>query len=155
MKNIKYLLPLLFILLTQSCRDDSIYDKQKKISGGIWNQKEVLKFDVQVDDTLSSYRMFINTRNSTYYNYSNLYIFITINYPGEKISRDTIDCLLADEKGKWLGKGSGGYKDCSYLIKKGIRFNQKGIYSLVLEQAMRVENLEGIESIGIRIEKMK
>ena len=39
------------------------------------------------------------------------------------------------------------------MLQQALRFPLKGIYSFHLEQAMRDEQLEGIEDIGLRIEK--
>ena len=153
--KMKYFLIFSVIAYTLvSCDPDRVYDKFKDIEDGIWNRTETMKFDVQIDDTLSYHRVFVNIRNSGDYSYSNIFIFINTIYPDKKVSRDTIDCLLADDKGKWLGKGLGDLKDCQFLIKKGVRFHQKGIYTFELEQAMRVEKLKGIKSVGIRIEKI-
>jgi gliding motility-associated lipoprotein GldH len=153
---------IIFVLLLfgisiaySSCDRDRVYDKFKDINNGVWNSGESVKFDVTIEDTVSYTNVFINVRNEGNYKFSNLYLFLNIVYPDRKISRDTIDCLLADNKGKWLGKGLGDLKDCRYLIKQGLRFHQKGIYTFEFEQAMRVDKLEGIKSVGIRIEKMK
>lgn len=69
------------------------------------------------------------------------------------MSRDTIECTLADKSGKWLGKGSGRYRDNRILIRDDIRFPRKGEYTLRLNQAMREEVLEGISEAGVRLEK--
>lgn len=155
-KGLTYFLFLTIIALTYvSCDSNRVYDKFKDIPDGKWNKIEPMKFDVQIDDTLSYHNVFVNVRNSGDYKFSNLYLFMNTIYPGGKISRDTIDCLLANEKGKWLGSGLGDLKDCQYLLKKGVRFHQPGVYTFELEQAMRIDELEGIKSVGIRIEKMK
>jgi gliding motility-associated lipoprotein GldH len=156
MNKSKYFFTFLIIILSlTSCDRLRVYDKFKDIKDGIWNRTEKVKFDVQIDDTTSYHKVFVNVRNSSDYKFSNLYIFLSTIYPDAKVSRDTIDCILADDKGKWLGKGLGDLKDCQFFLKKGVRFHQAGIYTFELEQAMRVEKLEGIENVGIRIEKMQ
>ncbi|MGD0712211.1 MAG: gliding motility lipoprotein GldH [Bacteroidales bacterium] len=155
-KKTKFILLLLVTCIAfYSCDPKRIYDKFKDIKNGTWDRTETIKFEVTIDDTLSYNNIFINIRNSGSYKFSNLYLFLNTVYPNRKISLDTVDCLLADNKGKWLGKGLGDLKDCKYLLKKGVRFHKKGIYTFEFEQAMRVEKLEGIKSIGIRIEKME
>lgn len=114
-----------------------------------------MKFDVLIDDTLSFNDVYINIRNSGDYKYSNIYLFMSTIYPNQKISVDTIECILANKEGKWLGKGLGDIKDNQMLLKKNVRFHQSGIYTFEFKQAMRIDDLEGIKSIGIRIEKIK
>jgi len=155
MKNIIYIFAVSLVLSLVSCDPDRVCDNYKDIKNTSWARTEIVKFDVTIEDTTSYNKVFVNIRNTGNYKYSNLYLFMSTIYPNGKISRDTIDCLLANDKGKWLGKGLGDIKDCRYLLKKGVRFHQKGIYTFGFEQAMRIENLEGIKSIGIRIEKMK
>jgi gliding motility-associated lipoprotein GldH len=69
------------------------------------------------------------------------------------MSRDTIECMLAAKNGKWLGKGSGRYRDNRIWIRDNIRFPRKGEYTLRLNQAMREDVLVGISEAGIRLEK--
>jgi gliding motility-associated lipoprotein GldH len=143
-----------FLLLFSSCDPKRVYDKSKKIANAEWKIGEQLKFDVQIDDTLSYHNFYINVRNSGDYSYSNLYFFINTVFPDHKISRDTVQCILADENGTWLGKGLGDLKDNQILFKKGVRFPKAGLYSFELEQGMYDTTLVGISDIGIRIEKL-
>ena len=64
-----------------------------------------------------------------------------------------LDSHLADEKGKWLGKGFGYIRDNRIPYKRNIRFPFKGYYKFEIKQAMRTDDLKGISSIGVRIEK--
>jgi len=114
---------------------------------------EIVKFDVSISDTISKNDFFINIRNSTEYSFSNIFFFITTTFPDGGTTRDTVECFLADINGKWLGKGLGKFKDNRILFKRNMSFPSKGIYSFEFEQAMRVENIKGIDEIGIRIVK--
>jgi gliding motility-associated lipoprotein GldH len=40
------------------------------------------------------------------------------------------------------------------LIRQAVTFPVKGIYKISIEQGMRDENLQGIEDIGVWIERM-
>jgi recombination protein RecA len=46
-------------------------------------------------------------RHASHYPYANLYLFITIKFPNEKIAKDTLECVFADPSGKWKGSGMG------------------------------------------------
>ena len=67
------------------------------------------------------------------------------------MSRDTIELILADVEGKWLGKGWGAVKENSILLSGDMRFPLKGQYEFKIQQAMRVDTLDGISDIGIRM----
>ena len=80
-------------------------------------------------------------------------MFLETEFPNKTLSRDTVECILADDAGKWLGDGSGDIWDNRILFKKGVRFRQAGKYIFSLEQAIRVQNLPMIMDVGMRIEK--
>ena len=93
-------------------------------------------------------------RHTESYKYSNLFLFINSYFPEGTYARDTIQLILADQKGKWYGKGFGKIKEYQVMIRQGIVFPVTGIYKIGIEQGMRDNNLQGIEDIGIRIERM-
>ena len=130
-----------------------MYEKNKKIDKAEWNNKEIIKFDVDISDINSRHNFYINIRNTTDYTFSNVYFFIKTVFPDGGIAKDTVECFLADVDGRWLGRGLGKFKDSRILFRKNIVFPQKGVYSFEFEQAMRVENLIGIDEIGIRIDE--
>jgi len=152
-KTVLYL--LLILLLLPSCRKNAIFDSDKEIKDGVWNSSDVVRFSVPVTDTMQAYNYYINVRNTTDYPYSNLFLFIKTFYPNGKISVDTVECYLADPSGKWLGNRSRNIVDNRILFRKSFRFRMLGNYSFEFEQAMRMDELKGIDDFGIRIEKFE
>jgi gliding motility-associated lipoprotein GldH len=151
---IRNLLAVVFaIFFLASCDSSKHFDENLSLPGDAWPMDEALTFNVNIDDTVSTYRFFINVRNSTSYKYNNIYFFLTTTYPGGGMSRDTIECMLAARDGSWLGRGSGKYRDSRIPIRTQIRFPRKGEYVLRLNQAMREDILHGISEAGIRLEK--
>jgi gliding motility-associated lipoprotein GldH len=130
-----------------------VYEKNKKMDEATWNSTDIVKFNVAIPDTITGYNYYINIRNTTDYGFANLFMFVKTVYPDGKISVDTVECYLADIQGRWLGKGQGRIIDNRILFRKSVRFSQAGVYSFEYEQGMRVNQLYGIEDIGIRIEK--
>jgi len=147
-----YIISLLLIFIFSSCDSNTVYDKFLSV-GTEWNKNDVLEFDVEITDTTLSYKYFINIRNSTDYKFRNIYFFLNTEFPDGRRARDTIECILASTDGRWLGSGLGDIKSNRILLKNKIKFPQRGNYKFKVEQAMRVDNLLGIEDVGIRIEK--
>jgi len=148
----------LLITLLTSCGKSSFYDRSADICEKGWEEDSVKIFDdVVIDDTVSKYNFYINVRNTTDYRFSNLYVFLHTVMPDGRSTSDTLELILADGKGKWLGNGFGHIRDNRILIRKGLRFPRKGVYHFGIQQAMRQKDhiLEEIKSIGIRIEKIK
>ncbi len=146
---------LLPLLLLVSCDSKRVYEQNIEIPQGIWNNKNILRFEVNIADTLQPHNVYINVRNTGAYPYSNLYLFLETEFPDKVMARDTIECILADNGGHWLGNGSGDIWDNRILFKSGVRFRKSGRYVFSLEQAMRVDNLPMIMDMGIRIEKQE
>lgn len=69
------------------------------------------------------------------------------------MERDTMECILANADGKWLGNGLGDIWDNKFLFKKNIKFQKPGTYEFVFNQAMRVDSLPMIIDAGLSIEK--
>jgi gliding motility-associated lipoprotein GldH len=151
--NIKKLLPAVFSILLFSCTDDRFYEVNLPVANSEWYADDVKKFEVEITDTLAKYDFFINVRNTGAYQYANLFLFINTTFPDEKVSRDTVEIILAEPSGRWLGKGSGSVYDNRVLFKRNVIFPASGVYTFELEQAMRTRVLPEIMDVGLRIEK--
>ncbi len=150
-----FLMIALLTVLLYSCNEPPVIDKSMDVNETAWDVKENLKVEVQIEDTISSFGFYVNVRNTTDYKYSNFFLFIKTNFPDGEIAIDTLECILADNQGKWYGKGNGKIKDNKILFKKAAIFPMKGKYLFEIEHAMREKQISGIKSIGFRIEKNK
>jgi gliding motility-associated lipoprotein GldH len=145
---------LLIVLISLSaCQSKTLFDNTKSLPGDVWKSGQIIRFDVDLNDTQSSCKFYFNLRHSTSYRYSNIFLFINTTFPDGKEARDTVECVLADPSGKWLGKGISNIRDNQVLLRRGIRFQQQGTYIFEIEQAMREPELEGIMDVGLRIVK--
>jgi gliding motility-associated lipoprotein GldH len=150
-KNILLIVMLLLVLV--SCDRNRIFEENRVVEKGIWNSANKILFETTISDTTIRYNIYLNIRNSMQYPYSNLYLFMDTRFPDGKIARDTVDCLLADYDGRWLGSGVGSVKYNRFLFQRGVLFHKAGRYGFEFQQAMRVNDLAGIHDVGIRIEK--
>ena len=141
-------LPLFF-----SCDPARVYEKNARIPDGVWERENIIRFDVPVEDTITSHNLYVNVRNTPLYPFRNLYLFITTTAPSGHSIRDTVEVILADEDGKKMGSGLGDIWDLQQLYKENIRFAQQGTYRFEYEQAMRMERLPFILDVGLRVEK--
>lgn len=150
-----YFFLVVFSAMISSCTQNIIYDEQVTIENARWYKGESAKFTVNVHDSTAVYDFFLTVRNTTDYRFSNLYVFLLTSFPNGNLSRDTIECVLADYTGKWLGKGLGSIKENTILLKQNLRFPLTGNYTFLVQQAMRLDTLQGISNVGLRIEKSK
>jgi len=148
-----FILSLVTVIVLSSCDPNLVFEKNIKIQDGIWYRENIVHFEVVIEDTISSHNLFVNVRNTSLYPMSNLYLFIETTAPSGHSVRDTVEVILADEKGKWLGSGLGDIWDLQQLYKQNVRFAQRGKYSFKFKQAMRTEKLPFILDVGLRVEK--
>lgn len=141
----------LILLILAGCGKGVVFDNNKSISGDVWKSDQVIRFDVPVEDTVHIFKFYLNLRHTTSYRYANIFLFIDSTFPDGKHARDTVECILADPSGKWLGKGVSNVRDNQVLLRRGLRFPQKGNYIFEFEQAMRETELKGIMDVGLRI----
>lgn len=143
------------MLLLTSCGQHSIYNNNIDLKNGKWFKNNAAHFEVVVTDTSKLYNYFITIRHNTDYRYSNLYLFLVTEFPNKTYTRDTLECILADNSGKWFGKGWSNVKENNILMRKGLKFPMTGKYNFYFQQAMRQDTLKNILSIGINISESK
>ncbi len=141
------------LTMLNSCNQHVLMDENMAIYKEGWNLNQKADFEVNVEDTLGLYAFYINIRQQETYRFSNLYIFLHTTFPNGTLTHDTIECVLAHDDGRWLGKSSGSLISNQILLNPSLRFPLAGNYRFEIEQAMRESLLQGIEDIGIRIEK--
>lgn len=153
-KGISSVLAIIVCLLVfASCDSNRIYEQNETIPESGWNMSDIKKFEVEIKDPATPVNFYINVRHADGYPYSNLFLFIKTNLPGGKASVDTLECMLADEKGKWLGSGIGDIYDNQIPFKRNVRFPQAGKYVFEIQQGMRTDGVPLIMDVGLRIEK--
>ncbi len=144
---------VILCLFLFSCDRNRVFDENIKIPDSIWDKENIIQFKVNISDTVSSHSIYINLRNGSNYQYSNIFLFITTHAPNGVSVRDTFEITLADNKGRWLGKGIGNAYSNQTLYLKNLRFPYRGIYVFDIEQAMWNAKLAHIFDVGLRIEK--
>lgn len=149
----KTCLVILSVVFFLSCDKQRVFEEFVPLKGQNWNSNNILHFNVSMSDSAQSYNVYIGIRNTGEYEFSNLYLFVTAHSPKGSLIRDTVELTLADEHGKWLGKGAANIYTTYYPYKLNIRFPLQGVYIFDIEQAMWIKDLKHISDVGLRVEK--
>lgn len=147
------ILPFWLLFLITACDSGVVFEKNTEIPLDAWNYRNNISYKVTINDTVTPYNLYLNTRIVTEYPYSNLFVLFITKHPDGQISKERIEATLVDNEGKPLGKGLGEIFYNRSLIRKEFTFNQLGEYTFELQQNMRIDNLPGIKNVGLRIEK--
>ena len=141
---------VLFVLT--SCSNDSEQVFLNNLNGK-WDKKTEQKFDFKITDAQNPKNIIFVVRNNNDYPYSNIRMIVNFwDMQTKKKSTDTLNYIMAEPNGAWIGKGFGDTKEIQFQYKLNYQFPANGDYSIGIIQAMRNDNLPGIEDIGVKIE---
>lgn len=145
---------MLFAAGCQPLKMDT-YEKNLDIPGHEWSYAYTPVFEVtlQPEDTAYLYNIYVNVRHKDSYPYSNIWLQIHTQFPGEKPSVKRVELPLADVTGKWLGSGLDDMFEHRIPIQEKALLPKPGTYKFTFEQNMRQNPLPDIMNVGLRIEK--
>jgi gliding motility-associated lipoprotein GldH len=140
-------------MIVSGCDRNRVFEDNEEIPDYVWDTKNKISFDVNIEDTTALHNLYVNVRHASHYQYANLYLFIVIKFPNGKLAKDTLECVFANPDGQWKGEGMGDIWDNQILWKPNVRFPIPGKYTFEYEQAMRTQQLPFIMDVGLRVEK--
>lgn len=160
-KGINKLLIFIALIGFLSCDQAGVFDEFQTLDRVIWHREKPVNFEFAIADTLSPHHLFFAIRNNQQYAYSNLFLIAELNFPNGKKIVDTLEYQMADNRGRFLGKGFASAKESKLWYKENSVFPVGGNYTLSISQAMRkggvvegIKELKGITDVGFRIEKV-
>jgi gliding motility-associated lipoprotein GldH len=160
MNRIRKLLCILVpcALYLVSCTTIDLYEKTVAIPAHAWKSSFKPSFHFTIKDTSSPYQVLLVLRHTEKYNFTNIYLNLSIQSPGQDSSQTIrMDLPLATNEG-WLGTGMDDIYEhrislAKYLVENNFSIKRPGDYVFTLEQIMREDPLEHVLNAGLRIEK--
>lgn len=154
-----FLILLIAISSLTACDSKHEFDEYKTISN-TWKKGAVIQFPFKAPDTINTYNLFLNIRNNSEYEFSNLFLIVSLKTPNNNKTIDTLEYEMTTPRGEWLGTGFSEIKENKLWLKEQFHFTENGNYILNIEHAIRkngrtrgVAELKGITEVGFRIEK--
>ncbi len=151
----KYLIYLCFSILVAGCSTLDVFEKTAFFATHEWKSTDKPSFTFTIEDTLSTYHIFVILRHEDAYRFNNIWLNISTQAPNEKAKTQLINVTLADNKKGWLGTGMDDVFDHRASITRQPVKLKKGNYTFTLQQNMREEPLQFVLNTGIRVEKVK
>ncbi|TXF75838.1 gliding motility lipoprotein GldH [Chryseobacterium sp.] len=143
------------LVLFVSCSDAGDHTQMNAVNGK-WNKKTEQQFRFEIKDAQNPKNIIFVVRNNNTYPYSNLRMIVNLtNLKTKKKITDTLNCVLANPNGEWIGKGFGETKEILFQYRLNYKFPENAPYNIGITQAMRRDVLPGIEDIGVKIEPAK
>ena len=142
-----------FVLVFISCNNNIVFDDYQTFEDQTWSTEDGVFFVYSVKDTVSKNQIVIKIRHTTDYEFQNLFLLVKT----EEI--DTVELMMSNKEGKWLGKGVGDIRELEFVYAKDKVFAKKGDFTFEILQAMRygklekIQSLDNIKSIGLSIQE--
>ena len=141
------------IVMFISCDSSIVFEEYKSFENQNWNTDSAAFFNYSITDTTSINTVKIKLRHTVEYEFQNLILFV------ETDVIDTVELMLANKEGMWLGGGIGDVREFEFEYQNAKLFSKKGNYSFKIEQAMRygmaekIQVLNNVLAVGLSIEK--
>ncbi|MFZ1808171.1 MAG: gliding motility lipoprotein GldH [Cyclobacteriaceae bacterium] len=146
------LIPLLVLF---SCDLSRVNEQQVDFSEKAWLVQDKPQFEFDIKDHTQNYNLYYTVRNSLDFPFSRLFVNYSLtDSTNTQLRKDLLSTYLFDQKsGKPFGdSGIGDLFDHRFPIVTNYHFDKPGKYSITLEQFNRLDTLQGILSVGIRVE---
>lgn len=145
----RFIIPAIIAITaaTACSRHADDYSKFHDMPGRKWGFYHHLIFDVTPEDSVVTGQLQLVVRHTNDYPFSNLYLEMICEVPGQKVRCDTLSIELADVYGNWLGNGLGTSFQRAVTVDP--QFTIRDSTRIRLRHVMRIDPVPEIEQIGI------
>ena len=151
-ESIFVLLSMAMFLLT-SCSNQKVFEEYNKFDNFSWNRFDIVKFEVDFENTETDYDIYINIRHLPEYPYTFFNFNFTINTPSGEMRTSDYEIDLFNKKGERLSECLGDYCDLKIPLRNGFRFSEPGTAIFEIENRMTKLETPGVMEVGLIIEK--
>ncbi len=129
--------------------DDNYFSAFHTFTSREWNYAEPVTFRVDTlrDSIARGGGLLLSVRHTGGYRYGNLWLELSYPLNDSVMQVDTLNIILADDYGHWLGHGIGPSVQHSDTVARGIDI-ARGM-EIKLRHIMRLDTLANIEQVGI------
>lgn len=128
------------------CGSGPVSSEAVQLNPSGWDAADtaVMRFFVEHPD--HRHDLQFGLRHGEDYPFSNLYLFVELEYPNGKTLLDTLECPLGAPDGQWYGEGR-RWIDHRIGYKQAVAFPLEGNYTLRVVHAMRLDPLPGMAEL--------
>lgn len=142
---------LCFAAIGCKTNENKVYQQFKEVKGNGWDWKEARVFEFDIEEEGYFYNINLDLRITGSYGLSNIWLLYKASGKGLD-NENQVEIPLADNTGKWLGKGQGNLLTYSKIIFANKKL-EKGHYKIMVNQNTREEMLSGVSDIGVSVIK--
>ena len=142
-------------LFLAGCDKSSVFEGKKDFKNKFWVFNDPAVFEFEISNLQYKYDLTLNVRTTGDFKYQNLYIqYYLEDSTNQLISEDLKNIqLFHPVTGIPVGEGIGGSYDVTRTFLEDYSFTKRGKYILRFDQFMRIDTLQEVLSIGLRVQK--
>ena len=134
-------------VVTTSCKPEAnTMDSFVAVDTDGWAYGDTLVFVPELADSAATGRLSIAVCHDNRYRYANLWLEVVIT-DSLSTRTDTVNITLADQMGRWQGRGIGTDFQLSAPVKTDLTLRRPATFSV--RHIMRDDRLAGIQRIGM------
>lgn len=150
----RYLVFIVMIFtLTTTCKKQDSLTLFHSFPNNTWSRFEKQQFTLMIGDISRPYDVYLILRHDDSYPFNNLYIHVILYMPDSEERVAEYDFDVKDTNGDFLSVTKNGYREITFMLRKGLRFTQEGPCTIELENLIPRIEIRGIKELGIRLEK--
>jgi gliding motility-associated lipoprotein GldH len=136
------------------CNEKTAYEGKIDFPERCWVFRQPATFEFEIVDVDSTYEVLVDVRYAGTYQFQNIYLqYYLEDDEGMLYSKDLKNIQLFNAKtGIPLGGGLGDLYSIEKPILENHRFVKPGKYRFRIDQFMRQDTLQGILSVGIKVQ---
>lgn len=143
---------LLIIILLSLCLGSCLpghndYSDYKQLPVDGWAYNDPVTFNIAGEDSIVEGTLSLGLRHTNAYPYSVLYLELAYEDTTGTTHLDTLNINMADNYGRWRGKGVG--TDFQLVDTINTQFTRIKDAPVRLRHIMRIDTLRGIDMVGI------
>lgn len=142
----------LLIALLASCQPHTMYHSFRTLPKDGWNKSDTLVFPIPTKDIQAeNYELQIELRHTKEFAYQSLWVVVYQNSQDSmQFTADTLQCVLVNEKGRFIGTGLNNYYQTNFPLKT-VTLDKEYTPIFKLAHYMKKGRIEGIHDVGIRL----
>ncbi|RYY72027.1 MAG: gliding motility lipoprotein GldH [Chitinophagaceae bacterium] len=144
---------LVSLIAFAGCRQINVFEKNTPIPDYKWSKNFAAKGNFEIQDTLSSYNIYLVLRHTDAYEKNNIWLNVGLQTPGDSLFFQKVDLSLGSDATGWEGTGMNDIWEVRKPLALNKRFKKKGEYQFMVYHIMREDPLPYVMSAGMRIEK--
>ena len=134
-----------------ACSSNIFYEQNYSFQDEKWPYNEAASFSFSVPDTVAHYDLVLEIIHDPSFTYENIYVKIHTTFPSGKKITDEVSLQLADKLDQWEGNCNSRKCKVNILLQSDIYFKAAGEHKISIEQFNRIDPLEKINGLTLRV----